>query len=201
MSVNGLSAAQQAAAVTPLRPPRAKDPLVLHAPAASSSSLRPGSGTTAPSASAGPPTAASPIGPPRAPLALDTLLEAHAGAPSPARAALEAAVADRNTVAAENTALWQRLARMRDELADAKRDRDRYRAERDAFRGRLHQIGEPTDGLRPRKLRASPSGPVAAAAAQSASGRDSPSTNGRLAAVRQHPDDGRPAIAAPCAPR
>jgi hypothetical protein len=184
MSLNGLSTAQQAAAVTPLRPARARDTLMPHTPASSSSSLRPG-----PSGSASASTP-SPIGTPRAPFALDALLEAHAGAPSPAHAALEAAIADRNAVAAENTALWQRLARMRDELADAKRERDRYRGERNSLRSRLHASGDPTDGIaakerdRDRRLKPSASAPGVAGAT---TGRDSPSVNGRLAAVR---DDG-----------
>jgi hypothetical protein len=38
-------------------------------------------------------------------------------------------------IAAENTVRWQRLARMRDELVEAERDRYCYRAERDTFRG------------------------------------------------------------------
>lgn len=85
--------------------------------------------------------------PSAAPLAVDVLLSQHASAASPAVAALETAVADRNTLAAQNAQLWKLIEKQRAGYSQLMKELERVRGERDAFRSRLNSLGESTDAL------------------------------------------------------
>ncbi|KAI0641875.1 hypothetical protein C8Q79DRAFT_259537 [Trametes meyenii] len=84
---------------------------------------------------------------PNQPLAVDGLLAVHAGAPNPPLAALEAAVAERNSLSAQNTQLWKLIEKQRSGYNHIMKELERMRGERDLYRGRCQQLGENTDAL------------------------------------------------------
>jgi hypothetical protein len=126
-------------------------------------------------------------------LTLDAVLEQHAHAPSPTYAALEATLAERNLLAAQNAQLWKLIEKQRSGYAGMVKDLDRIRAERDAYKHRLHAVGQSTDGLvrrereRQKALKASASGSVLPAP-NAAGGRESP-VDPRAAMVRHRSED------------
>ena len=81
------------------------------------------------------------------PLTLQGLLDAHAAAVDPPMAALEAAIADRNTHSAQNAQLWKLIDRQRTGYAQLMKEIERVRSERDVYRSRLQAMGESTEAL------------------------------------------------------
>lgn len=86
-------------------------------------------------------------GRPSLPVSLDTVLAAHANAPDPIRAALEHLIADRNSVAAQNSQLWKLIEKQRSATTQLNRDNDRIRTEREAYKSKLSALGENTDAI------------------------------------------------------
>ncbi|KAI8996360.1 hypothetical protein BD414DRAFT_477690 [Trametes punicea] len=80
-------------------------------------------------------------------LAVDGLLAAHANSANPLLAALEAAVAERNSLSSQNTQLWKLIEKQRSGYNHIMKELERMRGERDLYRGRLQQLGENTDAL------------------------------------------------------
>jgi len=62
-------------------------------------------------------------------------------------AALEAVVADRNTLAAQNTQLWKLIEKQRTGYSQLMKELERVRGERDVFRSNLQRMGGDTDAL------------------------------------------------------
>ncbi|KAK7679452.1 hypothetical protein QCA50_017506 [Cerrena zonata] len=81
------------------------------------------------------------------PITVDSLLSTHATASNPPLAALDAAVTDRNTLAAQNTQLWKLIEKQRTAYGQIMKEMDRVRGERDLYRSRLHSMGENTEAL------------------------------------------------------
>lgn len=93
------------------------------------------------------------------PVTIDSLLAAHADSSDPTRASLEAVLAERNGLSAQNSQLWNHLKRQRANYASAVKDVMRLRSERDALKAKLGG-GEGADTSQPssaRKLRQSAS--------------------------------------------
>lgn len=165
---------------TLLRPGRQTDSSLNHGP---HSSLRPAANSSASS-----PGGSSPASTP-AVITLDALLETHATAPSPTHAALEATIAERNLLTAQNAQLWKLIEKQRTGYSGMAKDLERIRAERDAYRNRLHAVGESTEGLvRREKEKAKALKPSPNASGMDASGRDSP-VDPRAGMVRHQSDD------------
>ncbi|KAI0047253.1 RhoGAP-domain-containing protein [Auriscalpium vulgare] len=113
-------------------PPRRHHDLAAHSPA-----------TPRPSASASSMTPAAFS----SPLALDSLLAAHAAAPDPPLAALDQLIPERNTLSSQNAQLWKVIEKSRAAYIEAQKNLDRVRSERDAYKSRLHALGENTDAV------------------------------------------------------
>lgn len=89
------------------------------------------------------------------PITIDDALGVHAEAPDPMRAALEAILAERNSLSAQNSQLWNHLKRQRANYASAVKDVVRLRSERDALRAKVNG-SDNTEGpsqINGRKLR------------------------------------------------
>ncbi|OCH91024.1 RhoGAP-domain-containing protein [Obba rivulosa] len=86
-------------------------------------------------------------GPSAEPITAEALLAAHATAPDPALAALDAVVSERNGLAVQNTQLWKLIEKQRSGYAQLVKELERVRGERDVFRSRLNSLGESTDAL------------------------------------------------------
>ncbi|PCH44407.1 RhoGAP-domain-containing protein [Wolfiporia cocos MD-104 SS10] len=80
-------------------------------------------------------------------LTVDGLLATHANTNNPALAALEAAVAERNTLSSQNTQLWKLIEKQRSGYGQLMKELERVRGERDMYRKRLQGLGEDTDTL------------------------------------------------------
>ena len=80
-------------------------------------------------------------------LTVEALLEAQAGSLDPQRAALDAAVNERNSLSAQNTQLWKLIEKQRSGYNHVIKELERLRGERDLYRNRLQQAGENTDAL------------------------------------------------------
>ncbi|KAI0675456.1 hypothetical protein C8Q78DRAFT_1074473 [Trametes maxima] len=107
---------------------------------------------------------------PNQPLAVDGLLAAYAGAPNPPLAALEAAVAERNSLSAQNTQLWKLIEKQRSGYNHIMKELERMRGERDLYRGRCQHLGENTDALlRAHRAREKAEGKDSSSALRSAS--------------------------------
>lgn len=92
-------------------------------------------------------TTSNPAAAAAVPLTLQGLLEAHAASADPCMAALEAAIADRNTLSAQNAQLWKLIERQRTGYAQLMKEIERVRGERDVYRSRLQAMGESTEAL------------------------------------------------------
>ena len=68
---------------------------------------------------------------------VEALLKDHAAAPDPTSAALEAAVNDRNVLAAQNTQLWKLVEKQRTGYNQILKELERIRGERDVYKNRL----------------------------------------------------------------
>lgn len=62
-------------------------------------------------------------------------------------AALESAVADRNVLSGQNTQLWKLIEKQRAGYSQILKEIERIRGERDAYRHRLHVLGESTEAV------------------------------------------------------
>ncbi|KLO17933.1 RhoGAP-domain-containing protein [Schizopora paradoxa] len=89
------------------------------------------------------------------PITLDDALNAHADASDPMRATLEAILAERNSLSAQNSQLWNHLKRQRANYASAVKDVVRLRSERDALRAKVNgqDNNEGPSQMNGRKLR------------------------------------------------
>lgn len=81
-------------------------------------------------------------------ITLDQALSTHAKADNPARAALEATLADRNNLSFQNAQLWKHLRRQRTNYAQAMKDVGRLRGERDSLKEKLQRL-EKSVGVQP----------------------------------------------------
>lgn len=86
-------------------------------------------------------------GRPSHPVSIDTLLATHANAPDPIRSALEHLIADRNSVAAQNSQLWKLIEKQRSTTTQLNRDNDRIRLEREAYKSKLSALGENPEAI------------------------------------------------------
>lgn len=102
---------------------------------------------TATSSSAMSPNPGSSSASSTAPITAESLLNANAAASNPPLAALDAAVSDRNSLAAQNTQLWKLIEKQRTAYGQIIKEMDRVRGERDLYRSRLHSLGENTETL------------------------------------------------------
>jgi hypothetical protein len=141
------------------------------------SQASPGPGTS-PIGTPGPSTP----GPSAAPLTLDALLAQFANAPSPTHAALEAALSERNQLAAHNAQLWRMIEKVKASANHLGQDASRLRTERDAYKRALQDVGENPEAIL-RRAKAAKAGSLG-------SGRDSPAANGRVTDLRKTSDDG-----------
>jgi RalA-binding protein 1 len=62
-------------------------------------------------------------------------------------AALESAVSDRNGLAGQNAQLWKLIEKQRAGYSQMLKEIERVRGERDAYRHRLHVLGESTNAV------------------------------------------------------
>ncbi|KAJ7126609.1 hypothetical protein C8R43DRAFT_829556, partial [Mycena crocata] len=74
---------------------------------------------------------------PAAALTLDALLNAHASSQDPKLAALEQAVAERNTLSSQNTQLWKLIEKQRAGYNQILKELERVRSERDGYKAKL----------------------------------------------------------------
>ncbi|GBE86392.1 predicted protein [Sparassis crispa] len=77
----------------------------------------------------------------------EALLAAYASAPHPSLAALDAAVAERNTLSVQNSGLWKLVEKHRTAYNQIMKELERVRSEREMYRSRLQRTGENTDKL------------------------------------------------------
>ncbi|KAI0080161.1 RhoGAP-domain-containing protein [Panus rudis PR-1116 ss-1] len=104
--------------------------------------------TTTSSATLSPnPAASSAPSPSPVSISAESLLNIHAAASNPYEPALEAAVSDRNTLASQNTQLWKLIEKQRTGYSQLLKELERVRGERDAYKSKLHALGENTDAL------------------------------------------------------
>ncbi|TFY72296.1 hypothetical protein EVG20_g707 [Dentipellis fragilis] len=129
------------------------------------------------------------------PVTSDAILALHVSAPNPALAALEQAVSERNTLSAQNAQLWKVLEKQRGAYGQSTKDLDRVRAERDAYKAKLHELGQNTEAIvkghreREKAIRASASSSGLRGGEKSSSGASQPPTNPRAAMARHQSDD------------
>jgi RalA-binding protein 1 len=116
-------------------PPRAPLPF----PTASSSSQFSTPSRSAPISIASSSSSSS-TGAQHQPLTVASLLEGHANAPSPAHAALEQAVSERNLFSSQNAQLWKLIEKQRSGYNTASRDNERLRKEREELRSKLQAL-------------------------------------------------------------
>ncbi|TFK51688.1 RhoGAP-domain-containing protein [Heliocybe sulcata] len=95
-------------------------------------------------------------------VSLEAALASHANAPSPHLAALEQILTERNNLSSQNAQLWKLIEKQRSAYNHVLKEVDRLRSERDAYKSRLHGLGESTELLgkradKERSLRSSPS--------------------------------------------
>ncbi len=135
------------------------------------------------------------------PITVDDALNAHADSPDPMRAALEAILAERNSLSAQNSQLWNHLKRQRANYASAVKDVVRLRSERDVLRGKLNGLDN-VEGPSPvngRKLRTTVSSVAMSSTNGTGSGKETQdhgrtgssksSSNPRASMTRHQSDD------------
>lgn len=168
-------------------PSQFSSPTVLRTTASASSAMSPHPGAASASSTA--------------PITAESLLNAHATSTNPPMAALDAAVTDRNSLAAQNTQLWKLIEKQRTAYGQIMKELDRVRGERDLYRSRLHSLGENTEVLlkahkekerrdgKEGSLRSTASHSHLRAGEGSASGTTSNSPDPRNHIVRTHSDE------------
>lgn len=78
---------------------------------------------------------------------LEAALAQHANAPQPHLAALEQILSERNTLSSQNAQLWKLIEKQRTAYNHVLKEVERLRSERDAYKSRLHGLGESTELL------------------------------------------------------
>jgi RalA-binding protein 1 len=75
------------------------------------------------------------------PTSIDSLLSTHGDASSPALAALEQAVNERNVLSSQNTQLWKLIEKQRSGYNQLLKDLERVRGERDLYKSKFIALG------------------------------------------------------------
>lgn len=71
---------------------------------------------------------------------MEVLLASHLHATNPTEAALEALLADRNTLSQQNAQLWKFLEKQKTSYASLARDVERIRGERDIYKAKWQKL-------------------------------------------------------------
>jgi RalA-binding protein 1 len=173
----------QSASSSHATPPRAPLPF----PTASSSSQFSTPSRSAPISTS---SSSSSTGATYQPLTVASLLDAHANTPSPALAALEQAVSERNMLSSQNAQLWKLIEKQRSGYNSASKDNERLRKERDELRSKLQALGGMTVDVTGKKGRSLKSTSSSSALQGGASGSVNSSTSdSRIIPVKAHDHD------------